>query len=490
MTATPKPLVSPATADAPVSASTPDATPSDTAAPVTADAPTPAGLSAAEAARRLQADGANEPAPLAARTPWKLMAEVAGEPMFQLLAAAGGLYLLLGNLGDALVLLAFVAITVAITVVQGQRTEHALAALRELSRPAAEVIRDGRSLRIASREVVCGDLLQLREGDRIAADARLFSASDLQVDESLLSGESAPVVLTGASTERVHAGTLVVSGQGLAWVEATGTETELGRIGASLAEIASPVTPLTQQTRRLVRIYSVIGLALSALVVGLSGWQRGDWTGALLAGITLAMSMLPEELLLILTVFMAMGAWRLSRQQVLARRAATIEALGAATVLCTDKTGTLTRNQMTVAELLAVAVADANTPGAAPSFEHAERWPASDAAPPAGEAALSARLQTLLEHALLACELKPFDAMDLALRALADARLDAAHHHPGWALVHEYPLAPERAAMTHVWRPSATGSATESATGPAAGHHVVAVKGAWEAVARLCRLDA
>jgi Ca2+-transporting ATPase len=451
----------------------------------------PKGLNRAEAERRLHADGPNELTPPKRRTPWRIGLEVAREPMFQLLVAAGLLYLLLGDTGEASMLLAFVFVTVAITVVQEQRTEKALEALRDLTSPRALVVRDGERLRIAGREVVRGDLLVLEEGDRIAADAQLLSANDLRADESLLTGEAVPVGkvaalgLGGTSTVTapdgaaaaatrpggeaqpfVYAGTLVVSGQGLAQVVATGASSEIGRIGKALGTIASPPTPLNLQTRRLVRLFSVVGLGLSLVVVLLYGLLRGDWPGGLLAGITLAMSMLPEEFLLILTVFMAMGAWRLSRQRVLTRRAATIEALGAATVLCTDKTGTLTQNRMAIAEL------------AVPVPSGTSTW-VSD--PHGGSGApleaLPEAFHELAEFGLLASERDPFDPMDKAFVALGAERLPPARRHADWTLARDYGLSPELLAMTHVWQPPGDGAGT------------VAVKGALEAVAGLCRLS-
>jgi Ca2+-transporting ATPase len=496
----------------------------------------PQGLSQVEATRRLTRDGPNELGPPTRRTPWRIVAEVAREPMLQLLVGAGLLYVLLGSAGDALVLLAFVAVIIAITIVQEQRTERALDALRDLTSPRALVLRDGQRLRIAGRELVRGDLLVLIEGDRIAADARVLLASDLLADESLLTGEALPVVkraveagLDGdagldadggvgaadvgaaarhkqagrrdplidrpdfsdcttlpspatddlpaaapasgstvsalaarpgsADATQVYAGTLVVSGQGLAHVNAVGAHSEIGRIGLALDAIEPPPTPLTLQTRRLVRVFSIVGLGLSAGVVLLYGLSRGDWSAALLAGITLAMSMLPEELLLILTVFLAMGAWRLSLQRVLTRRAASLEALGAATVLCTDKTGTLTLNHMAIAELAVPAAG-----GAAELLTLAA----------AGAAEWSPRCQELLEIGLLACEPEPFDPMDKAFVALAQQQLPATRRHADWQLEHEYGLAPDLPVMTHVWR---------AGTDP---ERVVALKGAHEAVLGLC----
>ena len=454
--------------------------------PAAADRPgLEGGLSTAEAARRLLADGPNGLSASQPRTLGALAAEVAREPMFQLLVAAGALYLLLGDVGEAAMLLAFVCLTVLITLWQGLRTERALEALRDLTSPRARVVRDGQRLRIAGCEVVRGDLLVLSEGDRIAADAQVLSANDLRADESLLTGESVPVSKMAAAPEpagragsaaaagcpasiarlggdgqaHVYAGTLVVSGQGLARVLATGPASQIGRIGQALGNIASPATPLNLQTRHLVRVFSVIGLTLSVAVVGLYGALRGDWIAGLLAGITLAMSMLPQEFLLIVTVFMAMGAWRLSRQRVLTRRPATIEALGAATVLCTDKTGTLTENRMTV---MALAVPDGSGFTA---------WTATDGA-------LPVTFHTLLEFGLLASERDPFDAMDQAFGRLAAQHLPASHSHPDWDLVHDYGLSLALPAMTHAWQaPGETASQ-------------VAVKGAQEAVLGLCRLSA
>ena len=265
-------------------------------------------------------------------TAWELLRD----PMLLLLLSAGAIYLLLGDPGEALMLLGFVAVTVIISVSEERRTERVLEALLELSSPRALVLREGQSCRIAGTEVVRGDLLVLAEGGRVAADATLPFANDLQTDESPHSGESLPAgksvalegVAGGDDTNRVFAGSMVVGGQGLALVKATGVKSEIGRIGKSLHEIDIPETPLRQQTRHMVRVFSPVGLALSLVVIVLFGLARGDWFAGVLAGITLAVSLLPQEILLILTVFMAMGARRQSKQRVLARRNATIETLG------------------------------------------------------------------------------------------------------------------------------------------------------------------
>lgn len=426
------------------------------------------GLTQEQALQRLTLDGANDLKPPVRRTLVQIVRPIVLEPMFLLLMAAGTLYMLLGDIEDAAMLLAFVIMTALITTLQEARTERSLQALRDLSSPRAMVVRDGVTQRIAGRDVVYGDVLVLTDGDRVAADAELIQAHDLQVDESLLSGESMPVAKSIAmpsnddsspcdGSKCVYAGTLVVSGQGLAKVNATGTKTRMGRIGETLHNIVMPPTPLQMQTRRLVQIFSLLGMVLSAVVVVLYGWMRSEWYAGLLAGITLAMSMLPEEFILITTVFMAMGAWRLSVQRVLVRRNATIETLGTATVLCTDKTGTLTSNHMEVAEMACL------------QADHLDFWSA--------EQSLGSAFEPLLEYAILASEQAPFDPMDKALIALAKLQQKTGVLHPDWRLVHEYGLSPQCMAMTHVWQ------------APYKKHNIVAVKGGVEVVLELCKID-
>lgn len=314
------------------------------------------GLSESGALARLKSEGFNELPRAGRRTPLRIIFEVLREPMLALLLGGGAIYLVLGDLREALILLAFAMVSIVITVVQETRTERVLEALRDLTSPRALVIRDGERKRIAGRDVVRGDLIVLSEGDRVPADAVLWEAHDLQTDESLLTGESVPVRKVsreaGAHTgparpggddlPEVFAGALIVRGTGIAEVTATGVRSEIGKIGQSLSTLETEPPRLQVQTQRLVRIFGLLGGSVSAVAVVLYGLFRGGWLDALLAGIALGMSMLPEELPVVLTVFMAMGAWRISRARVLTRRASAIETLGSATVLCTDKTGTLT----------------------------------------------------------------------------------------------------------------------------------------------------
>ena len=324
------------------------------------------GLSETEAAARLSAEGYNELPRARQRTIPRIAFEILKEPMFGLLIASGAIYFFLGDLQEALLLLAFATISVGIAIVQESRSENVLKALRDLTSPRALVIRDGARRRIPGREVVRGDVLVLSEGDRVPADGRLLSGDDLLIDESLLTGESVPVrKLAGGPSGParpggddlpfVFCGSLVVRGQGVTEITATGPRSEMGKIGTALRDIESVSPRLTVQTRRLVRIAAIGGLIISAVAAVLYGTLRGSWLEATLGGIAIGMSMLPEEFPLVLTVFMVMGAWRISRARVLTRRAAAIETLGSATVLCTDKTGTLTENRMTIAELRAVA---------------------------------------------------------------------------------------------------------------------------------------
>ena len=402
------------------------------------------GLGEAEAQTRLRAEGYNELPRPDRRTPLRIVGEVMREPMLALLLGGGAIYMVLGDLKEAVVLLAFAMLSIAITVVQETRTERVLEALRDLTSPRALVIRDGAQKRIAGREVVRGDLILLAEGDRVPADAVLTECHDLQTDESLLTGESVPVrkvVGTGSPETRrpggddlptVFSGSLIVRGSGVAAVTATGPRSEIGRIGQSLSTLETEPPRLLAETTRLVRLCAIAGGVLCLLTVVLYGTLRGGWLDAILAGIALGMAMLPEEFPVVLTIFMAMGAWRISRARVLTRRASAIETLGSATVLCTDKTGTLTENRMTVAEV----------------------WPPhSDAA----------------AFGVLASAPVPTDPMEKAFHAAGPPP------EAGWDLVHRYGLRPDLLAMSHVW---------QTPRGI-----VVAAKGAPETIAALCHAE-
>jgi Ca2+-transporting ATPase len=428
------------------------------------------GLSGDEAARLLREDGPNDILSGARHTVLQNALDILKEPMFLLLVFAGAIYLIIGDLQEALILMSFVLLVMGITFFQKRRTEKALEALRDLSSPRAMVIRDGRRTRIAGVEVVRGDILVLSEGDRVPADAVVIDCANLMVDESLLTGESLPVRKVscdgsedmgrpgGDSQPCVYAGTLVVSGHGLALAKATGPDTEMGKIGVSLEEIKREATPLQRETRQAVRNIALAGLALFVLVVVVYGISRDDWLGGLLVGITLAMAVLPEEFPVIYTVFLTLGAWRISKKHVLTRDMPAVETLGSATVLCVDKTGTLTLNRMTASVIIA----------------HGSRYRVDRTHP--GE--MPEKFHELVEFGVLASQRNGSDPVEKALVELGERALqDTEHIHEDWMLEREYPLSPQLMALSHVWR------------SPDENEYVIAAKGAPEAVADLCHLD-
>ena len=419
-----------------------------------ADAAEITGLTDDEATRRLRAEGPNELPSRERRTLSHALVDVVREPMTALLMACGGIYVVLGDAHEAAMLLGFVVFIVIITLYQERKTERAIEALRELASPRALVIRGGARRRIAGREVVRDDVIVLSEGDRVPADGVVLATSHCTIDESLLTGESVAVAKRewhgedagrpgGDHLPFVYAGTLVVQGTAVARVTATGARTEMGRIGRTLGATATEETRLQRETRGLVWKLALVAGALSIAVAVIYGVSRSNVIGGILAGLTLAMAILPNEFPVVVTLFLALGAWRLSRRRVLTRRMPAVEGLGSVTVLCVDKTGTLTENRMTVDRLMPAEAFDA-----------------------------------ILEYAVLASRQEPIDPMDLAFVRLARDRLaGTAHLHPDWTLLREYPLARARLAVIQVWRSSA-------------GELVIASKGAPETVARSCHVDA
>ena len=312
------------------------------------------GLTAAEAASLLKAHGPNDLPSPDRRNFGRIVFDVVRQPMFALLLGAGAVYLVLGEPIDAVVLALFATLSVSISIVQETRSERVLESLRSLASPRALVVRDGVRQRVPGRDVVPGDLVILSEGDRVPADAMLLEGHDLLADESLLTGESVPVRKTptreklpwgvpgGDDLPFAFGGTLVARGTGIARVVFTGLRSEMGKIGTALQTITLEQPRLNAQLNWLVRDIAGVALAVAALAIILFGVLRGSWLHAARGGIAIGMSLLPEEIPLVLAVFMAMGAWRSARARVLTRRAAAIESLGSSTVLCTDKTGTLT----------------------------------------------------------------------------------------------------------------------------------------------------
>ena len=427
------------------------------------------GLSNDEAGRRLARDGFNELPSAKARNLWQISLEILREPMLLLLIGTGAVYLLLGDSKEAVALLIAIFVIIAITLYQERKTERALYALRDLSSPRALVIREGVRKRIAGREVVAGDLVIVSEGDRIPADGIFLECRNVQVDESLLTGESVPVHKSAArptiacrpggdDMPYAFSGTLVVKGRGIVEVHATGLRSELGKIGKSLESLQTSEPRLQQETSRLVKIFAVMGLLLCAAVALMFGYTHSNWLQGTLAGLTLAISMVPEEFPVVLTIFLAMGAWRIARQRVLTRRMPAIEMLGAATVLCVDKTGTLTMNRMSV-EMF---------------FANNQWWDLRD-----DRQNIPDGFHETVEYGILASSRDPFDPMEKAFHELGRDFLQTTEHlHSNWNLAREYALSSGLLAMSRAWDV------------PNASSRCIAAKGAPEAIIQLCRLSA
>jgi Ca2+-transporting ATPase len=428
------------------------------------------GLSEEEASRIIKTEGYNELPSQKKQSLFSILLNVLKEPMLLLLLGAGLIYLFLGEVNDALILLLFVFVVVGITFNQERKTERALDALRNLSSPRALVIRDGEQRRIPGREVVKGDILILREGDRVPADGTVLFCTNLLVDESLLTGESLAVRKSeyndlnqplnhgqpgGDDLPFVYSGTLVIQGQGVAQVSATGVHTEMGKIGKALGTITEESSQLKKETAQIVTSLAIVGGILCVLVVVIYGLARGDWLHGLLAGLSLSMALLPEEFSVVLLVFLSMGAWRMSRRNVLVRRMPAIETLGSSTVLCVDKTGTLTLNKMILSSIYS-------------GNEYCEIDKSE---------CLLEKFHELLEFGYLASQQDPFDPLEKEIKKNTEKFLqDYGSIHREWKLVREYPLSKNLLALSNVWVSNDYRK------------YVVAAKGAPEAIFDLCHL--
>ena len=419
----------------------------------------PNGISSSTAKQLLLKYGANQIAKDKPKGITAIILEVIKEPMFILLIGCGSIYVFLGNYNEGIMLLASVFVIIYITFYQNKKSEESLSALRQLSSPRAMVLRDGKAVRIAGAEVVPGDVLLINEGDRIPADATLISTSNLSVDESMLTGESVPVQKSESDSNKennhqIFSGTLVVQGSGLAQVIATGSQTQLGKIGSSLLTVEQTSTRLHVEMKQFIRKLFVGSGVISVCVIAIFYFTRGNFIDALLNGLAGAMAILPEEFPVILTIFMALGAWRLSKSNVLTRKPSAIEALGSATVLCSDKTGTITQNKM---ELKVV-------------WSNNQSIPASEFQ--------SHRTETLsvLDVCNLACAASSLDPMDKAIHQ-AWSDLNPAITAANDTLSKEYPLSKSLFAITRVIQHAANPFPTAYC------------KGAPESVLRLCRLS-
>ena len=428
------------------------------------------GLSDNDVSLKLKTEGYNELPSSKKRSVFSTAFEVIKEPIFLLLVASGSLYFILGDVTEGIVLLSFVFVIIGITVYQETKTENALEALKNLSSPRALVIRSGTQKRIPGREVTVGDILILSEGDRVPADSTILTSNNLLVDESLLTGESVPVRKIAWNGEQlsarpggddqpfVYSGTLVIAGQAIAEVKAIGPKTEMGKIGTVLQTVQRDDTRLKREISIMVRSSAFVGLTLCAMVIIVYGLTRLNWIEGILAGITLAMAILPEEFPVVLTIFLALGAWRMSRKNVLTRQMNAIETLGGVTVLCVDKTGTLTQNKMSVRRVYAdgqTCELNSSSSQMPPDFCH-----------------------ELIEFSILACKSDPFDPMEKALKLFAQGDFAKTEHvHDDWEIVQEYPLSQRLLAMSNAW------------VSPDGEDYIIASKGAPEAIMDLCHLD-
>jgi Ca2+-transporting ATPase len=412
-------------------------------------------MSQSQVLRRQEEEGLNELPSSQPKRFYHIVFDVLREPMVYLLLGCGLVYFFIGDRQESFMLLGFLLLIVGITIFQEQKAERALESLRDLSSPRAIVIRDGQRQSVAGRDLVREDIILLSEGDRVPADAILMSGDVISADESLLTGESLPVNKQISST--LFAGTMLVQGQGTAQVIAIGAHTELGKIGKSIQGAVPEPTKLEIQTNQLVRRTAWIAVAICIVVFVIYNLTRADWLGGLLVALTLAMAILPNELPAVLTIFLALGAWRLSKRRVLTRKLPAIENLGSASVLCVDKTGTLTLNQMKIQKLFSggkfTDLTDVNLKSLPEEFHEA------------------------LEYGILASRPDPFDPMELAFVSAGATYLKGTEHlHHDWSLEKQYPIGPELLAISHAWKPEAGGG------------FVVGAKGASEAIIDLCHM--
>jgi Ca2+-transporting ATPase len=415
------------------------------------------GLKQDVAALRLAEEGYNELPSAKPRSWFAIAATVLSEPMLVLLLACALIYFIIGDPREAFILLGSALIVIGITFYQERRSERAIEALRDLSSPRALVIRDGIRKRIAGREIVRGDIIVISEGDRIPADESLLSGESLAVAKTEWDGITTISRPGGEHLPFVYSGTLVVTGRGIAQVLATGTHTEIGKIGKGLQSVEQTGTQIQKEIRKIVRVMAMIAFSLCILVAIIYTVFRDEFLQGLLAGLSLAMALLPEEFPVVLTVFLALGAWRMSKRHILTRRVPALETLGEATVLCVDKTGTLTENRMVVRELRTLRS----------SFRISD-----------DSNILPDDFAEVAESSILASPKDPFDPMELAIHSFG-AKYFHGKDYPAkdWILAKEYPLSPKLLAVTNVW------------LSPDATEHIVAAKGAIEAIAELCQLE-
>lgn len=380
---------------------------------------------------------------------------LAKEPMVILLLVAAAIYLISGDTGDAVFMAVAIILVATISLYQDSRSRNALEKLKNFTQPNCKVIRSGITEEIPSEELVIGDCLMVEEGALIAADGIILHSNDFSVNESLLTGESFSVYKTASTSNNcIYKGTTVGSGLAIAHITAVGNETKLGQIGKSLESITEELTPLEIQIHHFVKKMVTIGVVIFLIVWLINYTMSKSVLDSLLKALTLAMSILPEEIPVAFTTFMALGAWRLMKMGIVVKQMKTVETLGSATVICTDKTGTLTENKMDLARIFIL-----------------ESNQITDTAN-----ALSEQEKDLIRVAMFASEPIPFDPMEVALHEHY-SETSTADERPDYKLIHEYPLSGIPPMMTHIFENKE-------------GKRIIATKGAPEALLQVCNLSA
>jgi Ca2+-transporting ATPase len=385
---------------------------------------------------------------------WVSFKNVVKDPMVALLVLASIIYFISGKTGDGIFLLGAIILVAGISLYQDSRSRNAVEKLKALTRPLSKVIRNGESCEIPSQELVIGDFLIVEEGSSVSADGVLVHANDFSVNESMLTGESLAVSKNQFQEKPfIFHGTTVVSGMAVAKINAIGNATQLGKIGKSLEDIDEESTPLEIQIGHFVRILLLLGAFVFVLVWVIHYYKTANWLESLLKALTLAMSIIPEEIPVAFTTFMALGSWRLMKMGIIVKQMKTVETLGSATIICTDKTGTITENAMQLAK---ISVAGSNIITEVETIK-------TDAE------------KELIQLGMWASEPQPFDPMEIALHEWYESIVDQ-DLRSDYTLVHEYPLSGKPPMMTHVFKHSN-------------GKQIIAAKGAPEAIMQVCGLD-
>jgi len=386
---------------------------------------------------------------------WRMLKQLLGEPMVLLLLSASTLYFISGKTADAIFLSVAILIVAGISVYQHRRSRMALEKLKKYTQPLAKVIRNGNKIDIPLADLVVGDCLWVGEGDQVAADARITFSSDLELNESILTGESMSIGKDRQHSDPfIYQGTHVTTGMAVAMITATGMNTRLGKIGKSLSAVKEKATPLEQQINDFVKKMVLAGILVFMVVWLINYAKSGNWIQSLLQALTLAMSILPEEIPVAFTSFMALGAWRLMQKGIIVKEMKTVETLGSANVICTDKTGTLTLNEMTLAAVLDRGEGD---------------WKKWD------KTLATEGMKELVRVGMWASEPMPYDPMEIALHE-AYSMSHPTDERKLYQLVKEYPLQGKPPMMTHIFREPG-------------GLQIIAAKGAPETILRACKLQ-